>query len=406
MEYRPSFIYSFNDDVNHTNKKLITEVLKIENVIIAYNTKKDNIYYYDDVILTLINYIDIVNISIFTITDNKIDNDPKDIYTKIKTYINNTCFNDFNELQTDCQLNSSVIFNTFVIKKVLSKFLPYIPLLKINIINELNSRFIFYKDKIAGYLIDSTTIVPLNFTLTVITSFIKNNGLYILPNLMPYKTCTVNNSDREENYMIIKEQYKINNNSYLNKDDIIYELNNLKFNKIGLVFIKELGMYLHVNTYFMIIENSEIEIKYTPKRSVKETKTYSFPVKTIKYNIKLFNDELLRIPIKLQPVIELNNLKITVLSYELLQKYPSEKHPFDINQFENSYSQDKYIVILNVNEINNKLDDKLYILTKISGKEINNYDSFIDIISKIKNKNKRKISIINNYLPEEQTIYV
>ena len=31
---------------------------------------------------------------------------------------------------------------------------------------------------------------------------------------------------------------------------------------------------------------------------------------------------------------------------------------------------------------------------------------FIDIISKIKNKNKRKISIINNYLPEEQTIYV
>ena len=42
MEYRPSFIYSFNDDINRTNKKLITEVLKIENVIIAYNTKTHN----------------------------------------------------------------------------------------------------------------------------------------------------------------------------------------------------------------------------------------------------------------------------------------------------------------------------------------------------------------------------
>jgi len=179
---------------------------------------------------------------------------------------------------------------------------------------------------------------------------------------------------------------------------------------MGLLYIKTLGIYLHINTYFMILDNSKIEIKYTSNQKIKKDDTYSLPIKIVNYDIKLFNDDLLKIPIKLQPIINFKNLQITVLSEELLNKYESNKHPFDIHNFDNRYSQDKYIVILNINEINtkliNKLEDKLYILTKFSGKEIHSYQNFTDMLSKIKSKTTRKLVITNNHLPEEQVIYI
>ena len=203
MESIPSFIHFYS--INDISKKFVIEVIKIDNIIIAYNINKDNIYYFNDRIINLVYYIDILKISVFTI-----DDDITDIDRKITNYINDNCFNKYYELTNNFQINPSVIFNNMIMKKIFSKFLPYIPLLKITIINELNSKLILYNDKIIGYLIDSTIVIPLNFILNVISSYIKNNGLYILPNLLSYKTCTINNNnDEEEYYMIIKEKYKL-----------------------------------------------------------------------------------------------------------------------------------------------------------------------------------------------------
>ena len=142
-------------------------------------------------------------------------------------------------------------------------------------------------------------------------------------------------------------------------------------------------MLLKGTSNIKLLYTSHIYIKNLEKNStllpkVYEGNTISLPIKSCYLRIDKFNSNKLKIPILSQPTITFRDKVFTVLSEELITTTNYDS-PVSIDKFNNYYTTNKHIVMIDNN--------KLIIVNKVSGKLITNMDDLYDELDKIEKTN-------------------
>ncbi len=310
-------------------------------------------------------------------------------YTKFKMIRRNTILtNEFAQLVVD----------TIVYKKYFSEFLPSIPLIQIipNDISPSNS-CIFLNDEPFGIQLDEQYIIPFTILFPLLINLCLYNGVF-MTNQLTYDIIEVNeNTDNSNNsnnsnkddinyYAIINEKikFKTHNKSFqFNENDVIYSINNNKFNKNGKIYSETLQINIPLNLYFMLCESNYVTIEYSNKPElVYDNSTISVnKLKYISVIIPLVEQQNMKIPIISKEIFKYKNYEFSVLSEQLMLN--NKDCPINEQQFyKNHISTNKYIVLTNHD------DGMLYILKKITNKKIHSLESLKEYTKSLNDKTK------------------
>ena len=398
MEIYPSTIVNTEDKSSHN-------IFQVENYILAFNLDTSKIYNFKDRQIYLQVDIKDFNISVYKLYNNY---DSTELISLLTHLIENYCVNNYVDIRGE--ISKYITFNKIVYKKLFSRFLPYIPTIKCdnkNISSDIE--LIKYKDKYLGF-INNNDIIPAIIIFLIIKNYVFNNGLFILPYNIYYNVCETSDKDdaneyNMSNHIVMKDRYKLSNNSYLNKGDHIFNIDGREFNNMGFVYCPEINSSLQINTYLLLFGSSSIIVTYASELTVSKfqnikTEVCKVPIKEVHLKIDKFISDNLKIPIKQQEIFTFRDKQFQIMSEELLNEIDINNHPIDINRYNNYYSSNKIIVM------RDDKDEKLYVLNKISGKLILNDKTFEEIISKIKSKNKRKFEFMRDDLECSHIVYI
>ena len=383
--------------------------LKLGKFIISYDIDINKKYYYENKELFLIKNIIDFKISIYKLSNSKFK---KKTLLDLINKLQDECINNYTYIPVNYSITKNINFVKVVYKKYFSNSLPYIPiiLIKKSLVFAPNETIIMLKNKILGILINNEIIPMIIMTLIIKNYIINDYEMYIVPYIINYKIAETsvkedNSNNDEENYILIpNDKYKLSNNQYFNKNDYIYEIDDYKFNKMGFIYLKEINSSIHINTYMLLKGSKSIKIKYTPAIFINSHLLNSsgnnlqlMQIKTNTLIIDKFNSNKLKLPIQIQPNYNYKDKTFTILSEDLIRN-SNLKSPISLENFTNSYSNNNFIVMINNN--------KIYIVNKISGKNINNINIFNTILDKVLSKNKRKFELVNDTIDELLHMYI
>ena len=187
------------------------------------------------------------------------------------------------------------------------------------------------------------------------------------------------------------------------KDDIIESIDNINFNENGEIYMKEIGMYVPIDTYMTLTNNEKYQINYYTKRKgdhVQVKDRYFMPVpisKHLRFHLGYYKN-----------VYKYKGLIITEMSEELLDYY--NKQGIKLEYIEDFYTecftkkQEKLIVVIGVdyNDISSSIgevykgiglplvpfsDDKvtkyyIALITRMNSYKLNNLSELEQMISK------------------------
>jgi hypothetical protein len=172
------------------------------------------------------------------------------------------------------------------------------------------------------------------------------------------------------------------NYNFLIKDNIIMKINNIDINN-DIIYDNKLKIYMLYSTYIIINGLKNIYIEYCRNtKKGKIIKKNTLYLKELNKNNLFMNYKIIE-----SKNIKLKDLIFSELSEEFLIKCINNSINIPDIDYNLIYTQYKYIYLkyINVSEYNNvlKIPDNIYILNKISGKQIKK----INDINKF-NKNK------------------
>jgi len=257
--------------------------------------------------------------------------------------------------------------------KIFSLHKPHIPIIEVNKTIDYNG-VIMYNDKILGVRNGSIHIVPLYFLINICYNFIKNSGFFFFVDELDYNIYEVlDDKTKIDYYLVLKKKFKIKNiNSFtyiFNTGDIIYSINNIKFNFNGHLYSEKYRMYFTLNTYILLHDIFELDFYYTPnKKNVytndidNKDKFTILKVKTIQIKLDKFDETKLKIPNIDDVFIRYNSLTFNLLTDKLYKLLQNKTNIL----IQNKYSSEKIIIT--------ELDSILYRVVKISNKNINSLD--------------------------------
>jgi hypothetical protein len=303
------------------------------------------------------------------------------------------------------------VVSNITYKKYFSQFLPDFPLIEIiNSDKSIPNSCIFLDSEPFGIQLDEKYILPFSILFPLLYTLSINNGKFVWNELI-FNMLEISDNTNNLFYAYVKQELRYNicttdKSVKINNGIIIYNINNNKFNKNGRIYSDKLQIYIPINLYFLlfgtqllIFEYSNYNIdnniddnidnniddnnidgdKYDNK--FKNLKIIDIPIKTAKINLPLISQSNLKIPISSKLVYKYRSLEFSILSEELMESYNDS--PLTENQFKNNtISNHSYITLTN------HPDGLLYILKKISNKNIKSYETLVDYIEKISDKNK------------------
>jgi hypothetical protein len=315
-------------------------------------------------------------------------------YKKFKILQRNTILtNEFAQLVVDTIEN----------KKYFSEFLPFIPLIKIipNDESPINS-CIFLNNIPFGIQLNEEYILPFSILFPLLINLCLYNGIFMC-NELSYDIIEVNedidkdnnkdnnkdinkdnNKDTNKYYAIInnKIKFKTHNKAFqFNENDIIYSINNNKFNKNGKIYSETLQINISFELYFMLCESNYILFEYSNHTNlVYDNITVSENIlKNISVIIPLIEQENMKIPIISNEIFKYKNYDFSILSENLMIN--TKDCPITAQQFyKNHLSTNKYVVLTNYE------DNMLYILKKITNKKIHSLESLKEYTKSLNDK--------------------
>ena len=297
---------------------------------------------------------------------------------------------------------SQYIVSTIKYKKYFSEFLPSFPLIEI-IDNKkyVENSCIFHEDDPYGIQLDSKYIFPFSILFPLLYNLIINDGKYIFNNFK-LDMIEINEIDQDKDkdeddeddedgeiievkyYAILKKTLKFKINDKIIKfdyNDIIYTINNCHFNKNGNIFCPELNIYIPLNLYFILCINSHYTFEYSTGININNNKIVNTIIKNRITELPKSNESELLIPIFSEEIYSYRGLEFNILTEKLMEIY--QDCPLKQSQFLNNYvSTEKYIVLTN------HKDGLLYILKKISNKNISSFNMLKEYTENILQKNK------------------
>jgi len=279
--------------------------------------------------------------------------------------------------------------------KIFSVNKPHIPLIVVDKTIDSNG-VIVYKDKQLGIRNDLTHIVPLCFLINICINFITNSAFFFLIDELDYNVCeALNDVKTIDYYLILKKKFIIKNIKLVtyifNPSDIIYSINGVHFNFNGHLYSDKFKMYFTLNTYILFHGVKELNIDYTPNKSIiKNDKLIDAKVKTIRIKLEQYDETRLKIPNINSMSVNYNSLMFNLLTEKLYIKL-QDRIKIQLN---NKYSLDKIIIT--------ELDSILYKVEKISNKNINKLED-VDLMLYKKNYLMSKRTIVLKSLENGET---
>ena len=318
--------------------------------------------------------------------------------------INNTINEDYNELikflSTPFRLinkntiltneSNQYIVSNIIYKKYFSQFLPEFPLIEIiNVKKTIPNSCIFLDAEPFGIQLDEKYILPFSILFPLLYGLSINNGKFIWSDLK-FNMLEISKDSSVVYYGYLKQEMKYNicNNKTVRMNDgiIVYNINQNKFNKNGRIYSDQLNIYIPINLYFLLFSTQLLIFEYSnfiidDDDKMENQKVENIPIKYTNISLPLISQSKLKIPIKSNVVYKHRGLEFSVLSEELMESYKDS--PLTENQFKkNTISSHSYITLTNHE------DGLLYILKKISNKNIKSFDSLVNYIEKLSDKNK------------------
>jgi hypothetical protein len=201
---------------------------------------------------------------------------------------------------------------------------------------------------------------------------------------LSYDIIEVNENSKINYYAIINNKIKFKTHQkafQFNENDIIYSINNNKFNKNGKIFSETLDIIISLELYFMLCESNYINIEYSNNTNVVENTISENILKQINVIVPLIEQHNMKIPIISNDIFKYKNYEFSILSEQLMIN--SKDCPITEQQFyKNHVSTNKYIVLTNHD------DNMLYILKKITNKKIHSLESLKEYTKSLNDKTK------------------
>jgi hypothetical protein len=293
------------------------------------------------------------------------------------------------------EMNQYVVSN-IVYKKIFSQFLPDFPLIEIiNTNKSIVNSCIFLNGEPFGIQIDEKYILPFSILFPLLYNLSINNGRFIWSELK-FEMLEINQNSGEDTtvayYGYLKQElrYNICNKVVkINEGIIVYNINNNKFNKNGRIYSDVLQIFCPVNLYLLLFGGEVLNFEYSnysidndkDNDKMENEKIIDIPIKNTKITLPLISNSYLKIPITSNLKYKYRGYEFSVLSEKIMEIY--NDCPLTEIQFKkNNISKHSYIVLTNHE------DGLLYILKKISNKNINSYETLVDYIEKNSDKNK------------------
>ncbi len=298
-------------------------------------------------------------------------------YKKFKILKKNTILtNEFAQL----------VVTTIESKKIFSEFLPSIPLIKIipNDESPINS-CVFLNNIPFGIQLNEKYVLPFTILFPLLINLCLYNGIFMCKELS-YDIIEVNENTQINYYAIINNKIKFKTHQkafQFNENDIIYSINNNKFNKNGKIFSETLDIIISLELYFMLCESNYILIEYSNNTNlVYDNITISENIlKQINVIVPLIEQHNMKIPIISNDIFKYKNYEFSILSEQLMIN--SKDCPITAQQFyKNHVSTNKYVVLTNHD------DNMLYILKKITNKKIHSLESLKEYTKSLNDKTK------------------
>ena len=285
------------------------------------------------------------------------------------------------------------VVSNIVYKKIFSQFLPDFPLIEIiNTNKSIINSCLFLNSEPFGIQLDEKYILPFSILFPLLYNLSINNGKFIWSELkfdMLEIYPNTENTQQVYYYGYLKQDLRYNicnidKTVKINEGIIVYNINNNKFNKNGRIYSDVLQIYIPINLYFLLfgVNNLNFEYSnYSSKNNMENLKIIDIPIKDAKITLPLISQSKLKIPIISDLVYKYRGLEFSILSEKIMENY--NDCPLTEVQFnKNNISNHSYIVLTNHD------DGLLYILKKISNKNIKSYDSLVNYVEKISEKNK------------------
>jgi len=315
------------------NKKINISLSDIQKSI--NNPERNKIY------LEYVNNVDLENDKIFAICTNVINtNFGSNLYPNIPAISIKLAFIKTNIpiSDTDCEGLSGCILSN-----------------KDNIYGMVSH----YDYKTNNLIVISSYCIEIFFNLIIKDKPLK--GLYVKTTLCEF--------DKNKMGKFITSNYGISYETKegkkikLNKNDIIYKLDNNKFDNNGKIIIEKLGIYVNIDTYIMLNNNDYIKIEYYKKKGSEYVNVIEIIEKVNLDMYLLFDFE------QKKEFINYNGLIITELSENLYSYYEKINVHFIgmiKSLYENCIDVDYYkpVVIIDVN-YNGLSDDTIHMYSKI-----------------------------------------
>jgi hypothetical protein len=367
-------------------------------------------------------------------------------------------YNDCNENNiTNFKIKELNILQTNL-KSILIPSLPLftteLDLLEKNVnINELGGLGILLDEKIIGMIFafydEKIQIIPIYFIkvfVDKILQYANNNNItknfklkgFIINTI--FATIIDEKSGEKFNTRFINNDCNIgyknilsNDNIKFKKEDIIIEINNLKFNDNGKIFIDELNYEISLDSYILLLNTNNINFKYIKRDKKLKLKNNNIP-KYITLNPKNY-ESYYNINISSYDTDNFyyNGITFCEISEEILKFLENKNNNFNFTEIREYYSvkqidnDKKYVIILDFDrtlntDIQNDLikyglpyfykqcdseenkiifDDIKHLIKieKIGRKNINNINDLKNLL--INKKNTRSIKYnVNNILKE------
>jgi hypothetical protein len=296
-------------------------------------------------------------------------------------------YKKFNILKKNTILKNEfaeLIVDTIKTKKYFSEFLPSIPLIQIipNDESPINS-CVFLNDIPFGIQLNEEYVLPFTILFPLLINICLYNGIFMCKELS-YDIIEVSENSKINYYAIINNKIKFKTHQkafQFNENDIIYSINNNKFNKNGKIFSETLEIIISLELYFMLCESNYINIEYSNNTNVVENTISENILKQINVIVPLIEQQNMKIPIISNDIFKYKNYEFSILSEQLMIN--SKDCPITAQQFyKNHVSTNKYVVLTNHD------DNMLYILKKITNKKIHSLESLKEYTKSLNDKTK------------------
>jgi hypothetical protein len=292
--------------------------------------------------------------------------------------------------------SNQYVVSNITYKKCFSEFLPDFPLIEIiNVDKSIPNSCIFLDSEPFGIQLDEKYILPFSILFPLLFALRVNNGKFVWSDLKfnmleisKDKMGLTGSSVEYYGYLKQEMKYNICNNKTVKMNDgiIVYNINQNKFNKNGRIYSDKLEINIPINLYFLLFGTETLFFEYSNyiidnDDEMENKKIIDLPIKHTKISLPLISQSKLKIPINSNVVYKYRGLEFSILSEKLMESYTDS--PLTENQFKkNTISSQSYITLTNHE------DGLLYILKKISNKNIKSFDSLVNYIEKLSDKNK------------------